>query len=311
MKYFDHDVDAHKDDKIILLRKIHGGAAVDAYWTILEIIYRDETNLKTDIKPNDNQAETKLKPNGLTAISFFLQVDENTLKTWIETMCELGLFSKKEGSNGHITIASSRATANINTYKARCETNRENGSKGGRPKKTAGQSVGKTKSKPNGKRTESELKPTENPAESDLKPNRVDKEKEKEKYKEDISNDISKKKGADLSAITEIVDYLNQAANTSFKASSKNTQSLINARTREGFTVDDFKTVIDGRVKAWANDQKMSEYLRPQTLFGTKFESYLNASKAKPKTDEEEWNELFEEYARYERENTTVYCPPC
>lgn len=133
----------------------------------------------------------------------------------------------------------------------------------------------------------------------------------KSNSKEDISSDISKKKGSDLSAITEIVDYLNQAANTSFKESSKNTQSLINARTREGFTVDDFKAVIDGRVKAWANDPKMSEYLRPQTLFGTKFESYLNASKAKPKTDEEEWDELFEEYARYERENTTVYCPPC
>lgn len=141
--------------------------------------------------------------------------------------------------------------------------------------------------------------------------NGVAKSKSKSNSKEDIPNGISKKNGSDLSAITEIVDYLNQAANTSFKASSKNTQSLINARTREGFTVDDFKAVIDGRVKAWATDPKMSEYLRPQTLFGTKFESYLNASKAKPKTDEEEWDELFEEYARYERENTTIYCPPC
>lgn len=133
----------------------------------------------------------------------------------------------------------------------------------------------------------------------------------KSNSKEDISNDISKKKSADLSAITEIVDYLNQATNKNFKASRKDTQSFINARTREGFTIDDFKAVIDGRVKAWATDPKMSEYLRPQTLFGTKFESYLNASKAKPKTDEEEWDELFEEYARYERENTTIYCPPC
>lgn len=110
---------------------------------------------------------------------------------------------------------------------------------------------------------------------------------------------------------SSVVSYLNEKAGSSFKASSKNTQSLINARTREGFTLDDFKAVIDGRVKAWATDPKMSEYLRPQTLFGTKFESYLNASKAKPKNDEEEWDELFEEYARYERENTTVYCPPC
>lgn len=133
----------------------------------------------------------------------------------------------------------------------------------------------------------------------------------KSNSKEDISNDISKKKGSDLSEITEIVDYLNEKANTSFRPSAEYAKTHIRARLREGFTIDDFKTVIDGRVKAWANNPKMSEYLRPQTLFGTKFESYLNASKAKPKTDEEEWDELFEEYARYERENTTVYCPPC
>ena len=137
------------------------------------------------------------------------------------------------------------------------------------------------------------------------------KSKSKSNSKEDISNDISKKKGADLSTITEIVDYLNEKANTSYRPSAEYAKTHIRARLREGFTIDDFKTVIDGRVKAWANNPKMSEYLRPQTLFGTKFESYLNASKAKPKTDEEEWDELFEEYARYERENTTVYCPPC
>lgn len=133
----------------------------------------------------------------------------------------------------------------------------------------------------------------------------------KSNSKEDISSDISKKKDSDLSTIAEIVDYLNEKANTSFRPSAEYAKTHIRARLREGFTLDDFKAVIDGRVKAWANNPKMSEYLRPQTLFGTKFESYLNASKAKPKTDEEEWDELFEEYARYERENTTVYCPPC
>lgn len=143
------------------------------------------------------------------------------------------------------------------------------------------------------------------------KANGVAKSKSKSNSKEDISNDISKKKGADLSTITEIVDYLNEKANTSYRPSAEYAKTHIRARLREGFTIDDFKTVIDGRVKAWANNPKMSEYLRPQTLFGTKFESYLNASKAKPKTDEEEWDELFEEYARYERENTTSYCPPC
>lgn len=74
----------------------------------------------------------------------------------------------------------------------------------------------------------------------------------------------------------EILNYFNQQAGTSYRASSKATQRLINARTNEGFTVEDFKKVIDIKVAAWKNDPKMSQYLRPATLFGTKFESYLN-----------------------------------
>jgi hypothetical protein len=43
----------------------------------------------------------------------------------------------------------------------------------------------------------------------------------------------------------------------------------------EGFTVGDFKKVIDNKTAEWL-DTKMEQYLRPETLFGTKFESYLN-----------------------------------
>ena len=74
----------------------------------------------------------------------------------------------------------------------------------------------------------------------------------------------------------EIVDYLNQKTNKNFKYTSKSTQRLINARFKEKFTVDDFKTVIDTKTSQWLKDKKMSAYLRPDTLFGTKFESYLN-----------------------------------
>ena len=57
MKYFDHDVEAYKDDKIVLLRRECGGAAIDAYWTLLELIYREET----EAKPTE-RAEEKPKP---------------------------------------------------------------------------------------------------------------------------------------------------------------------------------------------------------------------------------------------------------
>lgn len=74
----------------------------------------------------------------------------------------------------------------------------------------------------------------------------------------------------------EIMNYFNQQAGTSYRASSKATQRLINARKNENFTVEDFKKVIDIKVAAWKEDPKMSKYLRPKTLFGTNFESYLN-----------------------------------
>ena len=76
--------------------------------------------------------------------------------------------------------------------------------------------------------------------------------------------------------INIIVDYLNQKVGTSYRPNSKNTVKHINARLTDGFTVDDFKTVIDKKCEEWKGTD-MEQYLRPETLFGTKFESYLNA----------------------------------
>ena len=78
---------------------------------------------------------------------------------------------------------------------------------------------------------------------------------------------------------SEIIEYLNERCNTAFKANSKSTQSHINARFSEGYTLDDFKTVIDKKSAEWLSDPKMSKFLRPETLFGNKFESYLNQPK--------------------------------
>lgn len=73
----------------------------------------------------------------------------------------------------------------------------------------------------------------------------------------------------------EIIDHLNLKAKTKYKASSKGTRTLIHARWMEEFTLEDFQIVIDKKVASWTNtDQEM--YLRPITLFGPKFEGYLN-----------------------------------
>lgn len=84
--------------------------------------------------------------------------------------------------------------------------------------------------------------------------------------------------------VSEIIDYLNQKTGKHFRKSIANTTRAINARIKEGFTVDDFKAVVDKKVIEWGKDERMKQYLRPQTLFGTKFESYLNQDLVEHKT---------------------------
>ena len=105
-----------------------------------------------------------------------------------------------------------------------------------------------------------------------------------------FSNTSNKKDIVEQSSTTplpyeEIVQYLNQKTGKNFKSTSKATQRHIKARFTDGFVLDDFKQVIDNKCGDWLRDRKMKEYLRPETLFGTKFESYLNSKSttAKPK----------------------------
>lgn len=82
--------------------------------------------------------------------------------------------------------------------------------------------------------------------------------------------------------IVEIVNYLNDVCGSSYRLTSKKTQTLIKTRLVEGFTVDNFKTVIDTKAKEWLRT-KQAKYLRPETLFGTKFEGYLQQGKVEGK----------------------------
>lgn len=73
----------------------------------------------------------------------------------------------------------------------------------------------------------------------------------------------------------DVIDYLNQQTGKNYKSTTKKNQTVIRARTDEGFSQDDFKRVIDNKVAEWKGTN-MEKYLRPETLFGTKFEGYLN-----------------------------------
>lgn len=79
-----------------------------------------------------------------------------------------------------------------------------------------------------------------------------------------------------------IVGYLNEKNGTRYKADSKDTVKLIRTRMKEGYTVDDFIAVIDNMCALWKGDPKMDNFLRPSTLFGPKFENYLNSKAPQP-----------------------------
>ena len=73
----------------------------------------------------------------------------------------------------------------------------------------------------------------------------------------------------------EIVDYLNEKTGKNFKHKTPKTRKFIEARWNQDFRLDDFKKVIDVKTDEWLNTDS-DKYLRPETLFGTKFEGYLN-----------------------------------
>jgi len=105
----------------------------------------------------------------------------------------------------------------------------------------------------------------------------MDKDKDKDKVK-------VKYKDKD-NVYNDIIYDLNNVLGASFKPASAKTRSLIHTRLGEGFTQDDFKAVHRQMKKEWGMDEKMSAYLRPETLYSNKFEGYLQrAKKSTPKS---------------------------
>ena len=121
---------------------------------------------------------------------------------------------------------------------------------------------------------------------------------EERSKKKEVNKDHSTAK-AERIPYKEIIDYLNEQTGRRYSHSANKNQDLIRARWNEGFRVEDFKRVVDTKVKDWGNDSKMNQYLRPVTLFSNKFDDYLNQgvkvnknSTPKPNNYIEDWSEF-------------------
>ena len=101
-----------------------------------------------------------------------------------------------------------------------------------------------------------------------------------------INNALNTLQGKEIAPISptggcsEIISFLNTETGSSFRANTAATQRIINARLSDGFSVEDFKAVIDCKAGQWKSDPKMSQYLRPSTLFAaSKFDGYLQEAR--------------------------------
>ena len=93
-----------------------------------------------------------------------------------------------------------------------------------------------------------------------------------------VSVNDNKKKASPSDEIITILEDLNKRTKSKkgFSPLAQCNQNLIKARMSEGFTVENFITVNEKKVKQWLHDPEMSKYLRPATLYGNKFDGYLN-----------------------------------
>lgn len=101
--------------------------------------------------------------------------------------------------------------------------------------------------------------------------------------------------------VAEVVQALNETVGSHYRPTSNATRKHVLARLREGFTVEEFKEVIRKKSEEWGGTE-MAKYLRPETLFGSKFESYLNApedpkaiERARKAREDEEWRKSIDE----------------
>lgn len=101
------------------------------------------------------------------------------------------------------------------------------------------------------------------------------------------NNNVNKGNNDNKIPYVEIVNHLNHHSDSKFSTSTKKTKDLIKARFNEGFTLENFKLVIEYCCKEWkgktfANGQSGDQYLRPSTLFNNKFDERLQKASKVP-----------------------------
>jgi uncharacterized phage protein (TIGR02220 family) len=237
-EYFSHDANARTDPKIMQMRSVYGCEGYGWYWMFIE-------KLRCE-------AEYKLSMQGKYVFNAFaseFNTDASRIKAFIEDcICEFKLFASDDEYFWSNSLLERMKEMEDKSEKARKSAEARWGKKN-KPEENQGSE-------------QSQCDGNANASKSDA-------------IKEKKLKEIKLKENNINIPYAEIIDYLNLKASAKYKHGISKTQELIQARFNQGFTLEDFKTVIDKKCNEWL-DTEQAKYLRPETLFGTKFESYLN-----------------------------------
>ena len=109
-------------------------------------------------------------------------------------------------------------------------------------------------------------------------------------YEVPVPGKTSAKKEASEQEIKEtierVIKYLNAKTGSKYTAKAKAHASKIRARINEGATPEQFKDCIDNMCAQWMDDNRMRQYLRPETLFSNKFWGYITSKSGEQMTQD-------------------------
>ena len=244
IKWFKHDTDASIDAKLQELLLDYGATGYGLYWYCIELIAKEVTpkNITFEL---EHDARIIARNLNLTP-----QETINIMKR----MVELGLFDFS------------------NNEKLRCVKIAY------RLDDTLRKSLNTELIIKNFRSNSDKLRQTPtNSGATRTYPEKVHSEEEEDKEEKKKRREVDKEEKRIYSQADykEIISHLNEITNSNFKTSSQKTKDLITARMNEGFTVDDFKQVHIIKFAEWTGTE-FEKFLRPQTLYSNKFESYLN-----------------------------------
>lgn len=195
----------------------------------------------------------------------FNEIDDKDIKVeFIEAICKYCLDGEEYTFKSNVSKALFIAIKpTMNSANARYKASVENGKKGGRPKKN---------------------KNLEKPSNNLEKPNHNLDVDVDDDVDVDINNTIIVENNNLSNVVKEVIDYMNDLAGTNYKATTVKTKKLINARLKEGATVEELKDVVYYKYKEWyekpfkfQNGVSSDVYFRPNTLFSNNFEGYLES----------------------------------